>query len=78
MKTIAQERMKRLNQSENNTQLWMCLVMEAKVRCCKEQCFIGTWNVRSINQGKLEVVNQEIHWISHWVTEKAKEFQKNV
>ena len=60
MKTIAQERMKRLNQSENNTQLWMCLVMEAKVRCCKEQCFIGTWNVRSINQGKLEVVKQEM------------------
>ena len=28
----------------------------SKVRCCKEQCCIGTWNVRSINQGKLEVV----------------------
>ena len=28
--TIAQGRMKRLSQSENNTQLWMCLVMEAK------------------------------------------------
>ena len=28
--TIAQERMKRLSQSENNTQLWMCLVMETK------------------------------------------------
>ena len=26
------------------------------VRCCKEQYFIGTWNVRSMNQGKLEVV----------------------
>ena len=31
-----------------------------KVRCCKEQYFIGTWNVRSMNQGKLEVVKQEI------------------
>ena len=30
-----------------------------KVRCCKEQYCIGTWNVRSINQGKLEVVKQE-------------------
>ena len=26
------------------------------VRCCKEQYCIGTWNVRSMNQGKLEVV----------------------
>ena len=31
-----------------------------KVWCCKEQYFIGTWNVRSMNQGKLEVVKQEI------------------
>ena len=30
-----------------------------KVRCCKEQYGIGTWNVRSMNQGKLEVVKQE-------------------
>ena len=32
----------------------------SKVRCCKEQYCIGTWNVRSTNQGKLEVVKQEI------------------
>ena len=32
----------------------------SKVQCCKEQYFIGTWNVRSINQGKLEVVKQEM------------------
>ena len=32
----------------------------SKVRCCKEQCCIGTWNVRSMNQGKLEVVKQEM------------------
>ena len=31
----------------------------SKVRYCKEQCCIGTWNVRSMNQGKLEVVKQE-------------------
>ena len=30
----------------------------SKVRCCKEQDGIGTWNVRSMNQGKLEVVKQ--------------------
>ena len=29
-----------------------------KVRCCKEQYCIGTWNVRSMNQGKLQVVKQ--------------------
>ena len=28
----------------------------SKVRCCKDQYCIGTWNVRSMNQGKLEVV----------------------
>ena len=32
----------------------------SKVRCCKEQYWIGTWNVRSMNQGKLEVVKQEM------------------
>ena len=32
----------------------------SKVRRCKEQYCIGTWNVRSMNQGKLEVVKQEM------------------
>ena len=32
----------------------------SKVRCCTEQYCIGTWNVRSMNQGKLEVVKQEM------------------
>ena len=32
----------------------------SKVRCCKEQYGIGTWNVRSMNQGKLEVGKQEM------------------
>ena len=31
-----------------------------KVQCCKEQYYIGTWNVRSMNQGKMEVVKQEM------------------
>ena len=43
----------------------------SKVRCYKEQYCIGTWNVRSMNQGKLEVVKQvklilgisELRWI---------------
>ena len=47
--------MKGWSQSKNKTQLWMWLV-----RCCKEQYCIGSWNVRSMNQGKLEVVKQEM------------------
>ena len=34
--------------------------IRSKVKCCKEQYCIGTWNVRSMNQGKLEVVKQEM------------------
>ena len=30
------------------------------IRCCKEQYCVGTWKVRSMNQGKLEVVKQEM------------------
>ena len=33
---------------------------ENKVQCCKEQYCTGTWNVMSMNQGKLEVVKQEM------------------
>ena len=32
----------------------------SKVQCCKEQYCIRTWNVRSMNQGKLKVVKQDI------------------
>ena len=32
----------------------------SKVQCCKEQYCIGTWNVRSMSQDKLEVVKQEM------------------
>ena len=32
----------------------------SKVQCYKEQCGIGTWNAWSMNQGKLEVVKQEM------------------
>ena len=32
----------------------------SKVQCCKEQYCTRTWNVRSMNQGKLEVVKQEM------------------
>ena len=32
----------------------------SKVWCCKEQYCVGTWNVRCMNQGKLEVAEQEM------------------
>ena len=31
----------------------------SKMQCCKEQYCVGTWNVRSMNQGKLEVVKRD-------------------
>ena len=36
----------------------------SEVQCCKEQYCIGTWNVRSMNQGKLEVVKQEMERVN--------------
>ena len=56
---IAPERMKGWSQSKNNTQLWMGLILEAKSDAVEQYC-IGTWNVRSMNQGKLEVVKREM------------------
>ena len=53
---IAPGRMKLLGQRRNKTQLWMHLVV--KVQHCKEQHCIGTWDVRSMKQGKLDMVKQ--------------------
>ena len=33
---------------------------ESEVRCCKEQYCIGIWSVRSMNQGKLEVIKRDV------------------
>ena len=33
---------------------------ESKLQCCEEQYCIRTWNVRSMNQGKLDMVKQEM------------------
>ena len=54
---IIPERVKIWSQSKNNTHVDVT-GDRSKVRCCKEQYCIGTWNVRSINQGKSEVVKQ--------------------
>ena len=55
---IPSERMKKLSQSENVTHLWMFLVVKVKFDAIKNSK--GTWNIRSMNQGKLDVVKQEI------------------
>ena len=39
----------------------------SKVQCCKEQYCIGTWNVRSMNQCKLEVIEQEMARVKRWL-----------
>ena len=52
-------RMDWLVQSGNDAQLWMS-GGENKVKCYKEQYYIGTWNVGSMNQGKLNVVKQKM------------------
>ena len=47
-------------------------VDRSKIRCCKEQYCIGTWNVRSMNQGKLEVVKQEMTRLNTGILEKSE------
>ena len=52
--------MKRWSQSKNNTPIVDVTGDGSQVWCWKEQYSIGTWNVRSMNQGKFEVVKQEM------------------
>ena len=49
--------MRFLGQCGNDAQLWMCLVV--KIQCSKEQYGIGTWNAKSVNQGKLNMYTEE-------------------
>ena len=44
----------------------------SKIRYYKEQYCIGTWNVRSMNQGKLEVVKQEMARVNINILEISK------
>ena len=52
--------MKRLSQSGKDAQLWMCLAVKLKSDAVRKQYCIGTWNVRSMNHDKLDVVKQEM------------------
>ena len=54
-----QKEMKRLSQRKKQRPIVDVTGNGSKVRCCKEQYFIGTWNVRSVNKGKLEMVKQD-------------------
>ena len=56
---IAPKRKKRLGQSRNKAQLWMYLVTTIKSNAVKKQYCRGTWNVKSMNQGKLDGVKKE-------------------
>ena len=50
----------------------------SKVRCCKEQYCIGTWNVRSMNQGKLEntTVATGLEKVSFYTNPKERQCQR--
>ena len=59
--TVEEWRNKSRKNEEMELKQKQCLVVDvtgdgSKIRCCKGQYCIGTWNVRSMNQGKLEVV----------------------
>ena len=56
----APERMKLLRQRWKQCSVVDMSGDESKIQYCKEQHCIGTWNVSSMNQGKLDVVKQEI------------------
>ena len=57
---VTPERMKGWSQSKKQHPVVDETGDRSKVRSCKEQYCIGTWNVRSMNQGKLEVIKQEM------------------
>ena len=44
----------------NDAQLWMCLVVKVVKSDAEKKHYIGTWNVRPMNQAKLDVVMQEM------------------
>ena len=57
---IFPEAMKGQSQSRNNAQLWMSLMVKVKSEIVKKQYCIGAWNIRSMNQSKLDMVKQEM------------------
>ena len=66
---ITPDRMKGWSQSKNNAV--DVTGDRSKVRCCKEQYCIGIWNVRSMSQGELEVVRQEMVRVNTNISESV-------
>ena len=63
--TAEEQRNSSRKNKEAETKQKQCPVVDvtggkSKIQCCKEQYCTGTWNVRSMNQGKLKVVKQEM------------------
>ena len=56
---ITPERMKGMEPKQKQYPVVDVTGFRSKIQHCKKQYCIGTWNVRSMNQGKLEVVKQE-------------------
>ena len=56
---IAPEKLKWMGQSRNDAVVGV-FGGESKAQCCKDHYFIRTWNVRFMNQGKLDMVRQKI------------------
>ena len=53
--------------------MWINVTSDgSKVQCCKEQHCIGTWNFRSMNQDKLEVIKQEMTGVNIDILEISK------
>ena len=69
---ITPERMKRSEPKQKQRPVVDVTGDGSKVRCCKEQYCIGTWNVRSMNQGKLEVIKQEMARVNTNILESVK------
>ena len=58
---IATKRMKRVSRGKKKKSQVVDVTGDgSKVHCCKEQYCTGIWNVRSMNQGKLKAVKQEM------------------
>ena len=60
------------NNAGKNAQLWVYLMVKVKSNDYKEQYFIGTWNVRAMNQGKLDMIKQEMARLNKdilWINE---------
>ena len=61
---ITPEGMKGSSQNKNQCPVVDVTGDRSNVRCCSEQYRIGTWNVRSMNPGKLEVIKQEMERVN--------------